>query len=464
MAHDCNSGFCTSRRDLVKMGAAGLTWGLFGLSLPNVLFMREAQASVPMDTTIQRYDAIIQIFYSGGPSQTDTWDPKPGSKNNIFNTIDTGAKDVYGNKFLVAQHFPGLVSLLNDPAFGLGVIRSMTHGNGNHGTAEQYMNNFWGNPLTNNYPSTAAAFAYYFQGTGLGIPSVLIAGNNGNGANTANGSTCPTALNVQVGGNQGQNPTVQALNLPPNTDATRYARRRRLMEAVNANELKTRPDLNVAAYDAAWKQAYDITTQGQAAKAFDLTGKPILPGGPNANKNDLMGITLAQNLVEAGIPYVACGIGGNDTHSGNRQGVTSNWADTTDVPLTQMAKNLKASGKRVLVVMGGEFGRTPNSVANGRDGRDHYADGFSWAMLSINQPAFKTTAIGDTGPDGVFTAANNTMKDPIYPKDLGALIYTTMGFLPGNSPKTDIPTAARAAPPVDRVNNGALLLKTFGLG
>src|SRR5690242_11607359 len=101
MAHDCNSGFCATRRDMIKMGAAGLTWGIFGMSLPNMLFMREAHGMQP-DNTIQKYDAVIQIFYNGGPSQTDTWDPKPGSKNNVFNTIDSGAKDIYGNKMILS--------------------------------------------------------------------------------------------------------------------------------------------------------------------------------------------------------------------------------------------------------------------------------------------------------------------------------------------------------------------------
>lgn len=462
MAHDCEPGFCTSRRDLLKVGAAGLTWGMFGLSLPNMLFMREAYGLTP-DTNIQKYDACIQIFYDGGPSQTDTWDPKPGSANNVFPTIDSGAKDIYGNKLLLTDNFPGIVSLLNDPAFGLGICRSMVHGNGDHGTAQMYMNCFWGTVLATQYPSTAAVMAYYFQGMGLGIPSVVISGANGQAPNDAKGANIPTALMVNVGANQGQNPTVQALGLPTGTDATRYARRRRMMEAVNQKAL-TLPDDTVKAYDKAWKDAYDITTKGDAAKAFDLTGKPVLPGKAGANANDLMRLTLAQNLVSAGVPYVAVGIGGNDTHAGNRGGVTRNWADTTDPAVTQMAKNLKATGKRVLIIMGGDFGRTPNSTAGGRDGRDHYPDGFSWAMLSVNQPKFKTTAIGDTGPDGMAQAKNNTLKDPVYPKDLGAFVYQVMGFLPGNSPATDIPTAVRNAPPVDRVNNSTLLLKSFGLG
>jgi hypothetical protein len=468
MAHsNCNcgdQGFRQTRRDMLKMGAGALTWGAFGLSLPNSIFMREAYGLAP-DPTIQRYDAFLQIFYEGGPSQTDTWDPKPGSKNNIFNTIDTGAKDVYGNKFLVAQHFPNIVGLLNDPAFGLGVVRSMNHGNGDHATAESYMNCYWGNPLATQYPSTASAMAYYFQGQAeLGIPSVVISGNNGNEFNDAKGGNLPTALNVQAGGNQGQNPTVQYLNMPTNVDAVRYARRQRLQAALNQDFLATRPDSQVTAYNKAWNDAYNITVKGQAAQAFNVNKNQLLPGGSTASQGDLQSLTLAQNLLIAGVPYVACGIGGNDTHSGNRQGVTTNWGDTTDPAVAAMCKNLKASGKRVLIMMFGEFGRTPDTVANGRDGRDHDPDNFSAAFVSVNQPKFITTAIGDTGPDGMATVGTNDLKDPMQPKDLGAMVYTVMGFLPGNSPTTDIPTAIRNAPPVDRNNSGPTLLKTFGLG
>lgn len=462
MAQDNEAGFVASRRDLLKAGAAGLTWGMFGLSLPNMLFMREAYGLTP-NPAQQKYDAIIQIFYDGGPSQTDTWDPKPGSPNNVFNTINTGVNDAYGNPFRVSDVFPSIVGLLNDPAFGLGAIRSMVHGNGDHGTAQMYMNCFWGTVLATQYPSTAAVMAYYFQGMGLGIPSVVINGANGDQPNSSKGANVPTALMVNVNAGQGQNPTVQALGLPTGVDAPRYARRRRLMESVNQKSLAL-PDDAVKAYDKAWKDAYDITVKGDAAKAFDLTGKPILPGRNGAPQNDLMRLTLAQNLVTAGVPYVAVGIGGNDSHGNNRATITRNWGDITDSAVSAMARNLKATGKRVLIVMGGDFGRTPDTTNGGRDGRDHYPDGFSWAMLSINQPKFKTNAIGDTGPNGMATARQNTLKDPIYPKDLGAFIYTNMGFLPGDSPRTDIPTAVRDAPPVDRVNNSKLLMTTFGLG
>src|SRR2546423_5698920 len=155
MSHNCDSESCSSRRDLIKMGAAGLTWGLFGLSLPGSLFLREAYGLVP-DATTQKYDAVIQIFYSGGPSQTDTWDPKSDpiatgyhSPNNVVPTISTGWTDIYGKPLWLTQHLTNIANLVNmDPIhYGVGIIRSMHHGNGSHTIAESYMNCFWQSPV-----------------------------------------------------------------------------------------------------------------------------------------------------------------------------------------------------------------------------------------------------------------------------------------------------------------------------
>jgi hypothetical protein len=436
---------------MIKMGAAGLTWGMFGLSLPTSIFLREAHGMVPVNPF---YDAAINIFYSGGPSHIDTWDPKPNSPNGkVFPAINVGVNDIYGNPIQVSNFFQPLVDLVNKSptSYGIGIFRSMVHGNGNHQQAEQYMNCFWQSPVQANYPSTASAMAYYYTGQGLGIPAVQISGNNGANGNDNKGSRCPTALMVQAGQAGANNPTVQELSLPTGSDAGDYQRRHDITALVDQKIQQTRPDLQVKDATAAWNQAYQITTQGKAAKAFDLTGVTLLPGGPNANKGEISALTLAQQLVLAGIPYVACGIGGNDTHSNNKAGVQMNWGDITATALAQMAQNLVAANKKVLVTMYGDFGRTPNTTANGRDGRDHWPDGFSAAVFSIGQPKFKTNAVGDTGPDGMFQAKSNTLVDPIYPGQLGGFVYQALGFNAGVSPQFDIPTAVRNAPPVDRV-------------
>ena len=202
---------------------------------------------------------------------------------------------------------------------------------------------------------------------------------------------------------------------------------------------------------------------------------PFAAAAPN--DGDLKSLTLAQQLVQNGIPYVSVGIGGNDTHSNNMKGVTLNWGAVTDPAVAQMAPNFQASGKRVLIVMGGEFGRTPNTVApdaagKRRDGRDHHPTGFSWAMLSVNAAKFTTTAVGDTGPDGMNTTTSTTpLVDTIYPGALGALLYRAMGYNVGTDPSTNVPTGSGgSAPPVDATmatstarGNATWLMQQFGL-
>jgi hypothetical protein len=391
------------------------------------------------------------------------------SPNNVFPTLSLGKNDIYGKPIWLTNNFTKLANLVNtDPTnYGLGIMRSMHHGNGVHEIGQSYMNCFWQSPVATIYPSTAAVMAKLLEGqSGLGIPAVVVLGNNGDEFNDAKGTPTPTALEVS-----GQNSaTVQMLKMPANVDAARYARRKAIADAIEKSS--NHPDNSVDAWKKVSKDSYDITTKGAAAKAFDLTGVPLLPGGPTGRAASLYSLTLAQQLVLNGIPYVAMGIGGNDTHTNNRAGVTTNWGDTVDPAVAQMAQNFKAAGKKVLIVMGGDFGRTPASVASGRDGRDHHPSGFSWALFSVGQSKFKTNAVGDTGPDGVWTLSSATkLVDPIYPGVLGGLIYRSMGYAVGTDPRTDVQTATgHNSPPVDKTmatsaarGNSTWLMQQFGL-
>ena len=342
----------------------------------------------------------------------------------------------------------------------------MTHGNGDHGTAQEWMNNYWQNQRAILFPSTACSMAYLLQGVSpLGIPSVVISSSTGNEVNDAKGSTCPTALAADPFN------TSALFVSPTGSDTARFARRKTLTDTFNATYVNTRPDQAAKTWNSAVQTAYQLTTAGAAASAFSLNGKTILPGGPTANGGDLQNLTLAQELVKAGIPYVALGIGGNDSHTNNMATITQNWHDTTDPAVSKMASNLKAAGKRVLIIMGGEFGRGPADTIGGRDGRDHWPDGFSWAVLSVNQPKFaKNVAVGDTGVNGTNQAGNNNLKDPIYPGVLGALVYRSMGFPIGTNPAYNVPTAVGPDCPVDltmatstSVDQGTWLMQQFGL-
>jgi hypothetical protein len=467
------------RRDFLKKASLGLASGAFGLSVFSRCLMKEAYGITP-DPTLQKYDATITLWFEGGPGQTDTFDPKPGSTSQVFPTINLGSNDIYGNPIYLTNLFPNLSNLfMNDPAIKLGIVRSLHHENMLHTLSQTWMNCFWQSPVANLYPSTSAVMAYLLKDSApLGIPSVQIVGTatgnpccagqggpNGDDSNTAKGGNCPTAFTVF-----NSEDAVAMLSKPAGVTPQRYETRRQIIAGLNAGFNARKPDTVLPAWDEAWKQACDITTAGKAAAAFDLTNATLLTGEQSiAADSQLFGIgpsvlrqlTLAQRLIIAGVPYVSCGITGNDTHSGNTGPVTSIWGGLVDPAVAQMCKNLKATGKRVLILLGGEFGRGPQDVVGGRDGRDHWGSGFSWAMISINQPAFKQTAVGYTGPDGVWTPStpNNPLAatgdiskplvDPIAPGALGGLLYRSMGFAVGSDPRTNVPTVSGMASPVD---------------
>jgi hypothetical protein len=466
----CDEAKDLNRRDLLKLSGKGIVLGAMGMSMPGLLNRREAFALTPENPF---YDGVLTVFFQGGPSHTDTWDPKPGSNNNVFNTINLGIKDVDNEDIHISEVFPGIANkVMNDPLVGLGILRAFWHGSNNHGNGQMMMGSWWRGQLGNSYPSAAPVMAEYFQGQGIGIPSVVIQGNNPDGVNDTRGARVPTALSVGTNNGQGGNPTVEALNLPPSVDLARYQRRKTLMDCLNQRFLDNHPDGMALAYQKATDDAYEVTRQGDAAQAFDLTGKPRLPAA-NAAVADRF--TLAQELLKAGIPYVTMGIGGNDSHGNNMQTIQNNWGNNFDTAVTAMIDNLLTTrpGKRYLILAYGDFGRTPGTVANGRNGRDHWGDCFAPAMISVGQAKFKTNAYGQTGPDGLFTVNQNggggmpgTALNRTEPKDLGGFVYRAMGIpLFAADGRADIPTPlGRNAPPVERTGNvSSTLMTTFGL-
>lgn len=462
MSHDCDEGTC--RRDFLKKGALGLTYGFFGLSVLSRFFLEEAYGITP-DPTYQKYDAVIQIFYAGGPPQIDTFDAKPGSANMLYKPIDIGVNDIYGKKiYLTDQVSKIATAVTSDPAIKMGLVRSLHHISGDHDMASRFMHCFWQSPVQALYPTVPCVMAHYFKDqTALKIPSVVIDFAQ---ANDPKGGDCPTGFPTRYFG-----ATVGMLTEPVADD--RYQRRKAVADAFNASYLATRPDPAARAWDEAARQAYDVTRTGLAKSAFDLTGKTILPGGTKGNADWLSKLTQAQELVKAGVPYVTVEVGSNDSHTLHDARTSEAWRETTDPAVAQMVKNLKATGKRVLIVMGGEFGRTPQidktAPANG-DGRNHWPGSFTWTLISINQPSFKMTAVGDTGPDGMFAADTKDLVDPIAPGVMGAFLYRSLGFPVGTDPKWDVPTVQGMRCPVDTTmatsptrGNAPWLLGQFGL-
>jgi hypothetical protein len=450
------------RREMLRLSLAGLGGGVLGLRFLTGCTSSDDPTSAAEQTitpTNPFYDAVIQIFFGGGPSQTDTLDPKPGSTSALFpTTINLGANDKYGQPILLGSVLPKLAATVQGGTAGLGLVRSLVHANGDHDAATLATQSFWRTiGPASLYPSIASVMSYYFAGmTAINVPAVAIDGT----CNDNKGNPISTALNGRTSG-------MNSVLTKPVT-ATRYDRRKRMLDTLNGS-MSTRPDPLVQSHAAATQDAYKITTTGTAATAFDLTGKTLLTASDSGFSKRM---TLAQELVKAGVPYVALSLNGNDSHTDNIATVTDRWANNFDPAIAQLATNLKASGKRVLVLFGGEFGRTPristDPTAN-NDGRDHWFDGFSWGFLSINQSKFKTGAWGSTGPDGLYTQVSRNagglpgkLVDACELADFGAFVYRALGFQVGNA-AYNVPLTTGMASPVDAVNNSSALMSYFGL-
>jgi hypothetical protein len=109
-----------------------------------------------------------------------------------------------------------------------------------------------------------------------------------------------------------------------------------------------------------------LTLKGISAEAFTINKSSLLAAG---NDEIYVGwkqrFTLAQQLIKQGVPFLNVGIGGNDDgHLNNQSAVEGIFGQTTNDLVRETILSLEEwcvdQGKRVLILLGGEFGRTPH--------------------------------------------------------------------------------------------------------
>jgi hypothetical protein len=410
----------------------------------------------------RQYDASMMIYYEGGPSQADSFDPKPGTSGSRYPAVRVpGMVDIYGEPVFVSELIASLSSVIGPERkqglgkIEMGFIRSMHHGIPVHQFAQKFTTGFWQSPIGFRYPPAASVMAQYFKDHArtTGLPgSVFIRGDTGRDANTQRGAKVPTALEV-IG-----NPT--GMDLMPillsSADGRSYRKRRELIEVFSRKYNSNRSESEISGWTTALDQAVELTLKGISADAFTVDNSSLLAA---ANDEIYVGwkqrFTLAQQLIKRGVPFLNVGIGGNDDgHFNNQKAVEGIFGQTTNDLVRETILSLEEwcvdQGKRVLILLGGEFGRTPHQVGdnNGHPTREHWASGFTWALVSINHPTFKSTAVGDTGPDGSYTVGEGNLIHPVRPSAVGGLLYTVMGFPPEDS-RNHIETIDGLRSPVD---------------
>jgi hypothetical protein len=376
---------------------------------------------------------VIHLFMNGGPSQVDTFDPKPELARHAGKPMPAGhlsTERKTGNCFPsafkfhksgqsgveVSEIFPEIAKRIDD----ICVIRSMHTNVPNHEPSLLMMTSGNLQPIR---PSMGAWLSYGLGTENRNLPGfvVLCPGKPVVGPQLWGSSFLP-------GAHQGCH--IQNLDPQKVIDHIRNGRisassQRGQLDLINAMNREHRDarsgDDQLEARIQSFEMAFRMQTE--ASDAFDVSREPASTRalyGTGAYADSLI---IARRLVERGVRTVQVFTGSGqpwDDH-GNVVNGHRTKAQTTDKPIAALLADLKGLGllDETLVLWGGEFGRTPTT--EGADGRDHNNHGFSvWLAGGGVKGGMAYGATDDFG----FAAA----RDKVHVHDLHATMLHLMGI------------------------------------
>ena len=328
--------------------------------------------------------ACIFLFMRGGPSQMETFDPKPGHANGgPTKAIETAVSGIK-----IAEHWPNVAKQMKDIA----LIRSMTNKEGEHIRATYQMHTGYVPGGAVKYPSLGSIVASEIGPKGFDLPSFVSIGNR-------LGTIGSGFLGASVGPFVVANP----LQMPSNVELAagvgdkRFERRLNLLDDLEQDFAQTGGKPLVETHRALVANASQMVLSPQI-KAFDVSQEKDDIRDRYGRNPFGQGCLLARRLVETGVTFVEVESNGWDTHQDNFERVKG-LAGTTDPAVAALIGDLKERGMlaRTLVIWIGEFGRTPK--INPNTGRDHYPRAFN--VLLAGGGIKGGQVIGRTSDDGM---------------------------------------------------------------
>lgn len=421
-----------NRRVLLQVGFSGF----LGLGVPQWARAKGERASAG------RAKSVVFIFLTGAPSHIDTFDPKPEAPEGIrgsFRPIETRAPGVE-----LCEHLP----LLAGCADRFAVVRSLTHGvpSHEHGT-HMMLTGINAMPPGATHMASRNDWPCYASGLGFlrprsdGIPSGVMLPtylNNGYGFSGQNGGVLGSKYDpwhIRSDPNASDF-RVEELRLPAGLTADALAQRKALLADVDAQCAALERAAQLGAFGDQQEKAFSMLTAGVVKRAFDLDRED--PRLRDRYGRHMFGqsLLLTRRLVEAGVPVVQANMGHMnqwDTHNQCCLALQRDLLPPLDRAVSAFLEDMSTHGllDETLVVMCGEFGRTPKlGQDNGggitsAGGRDHWAGVFS-AMFA-GAGVVGGQVIGKSDKVGAYPATRG-----YYPADLGATIYEALGIEPAS--------------------------------
>lgn len=397
------------RRDMMKIGSLGLGafgMGAQGLGLASLLRTRAARADAGLAT---KDTSVIWLWLGGGATHVETFDPKmtaPAEYRSVTGEVATTLPGV---------SFGGNFERMARIADKLAIVRSFAHTNSGHSGGTHFVMTGYDNRLADNgavpdRPGIGSILARQ-RGTNhpqTGIPTyVRIGGIYADG---------PAFLGTAFGPFDPGGEARQNMALVVGKD--RLDGRRGLLEGIdNVRRSVDRSGL-VEGLDAFEQQAFDIILS-RSQQAFDLKyedPRVVERYGPGLGQQLLQ----ARRLCEAGCGFVTVSHGGWDMHTGIKAGM-DNLGPALDRAVAALVEDMAMRGvdERILLVVSGEFGRTPK--INGGAGRDHWAP---LSTLALAGGGLKMGQVIGESADKV----DVPKTAPIGPQDLMATIFQVLGI------------------------------------
>ena len=436
-------GFCDGleRRDFLRLGTAGL-FGM-GLSLSGLL---QSQARAQARGRSTEDVSLIFIFLRGGMSTIDAWDLKPDAAAEFrgeFRPIATNASGI-----LIGENMPRLAGQMDK----VSLIRSFRHGNSSHGHADHYMLTGYNptaafNPTlspNNQRPAVGAIIAKKLGPRGSVPPYVCLPKMHPSAGSAYLGaSAAPFVIEADPNAPDFAVPDVVP---PPSLELARLESRRELLGKIDRFQraAESTASQDARAVGAFRQKAFDLMTSTSAKAAFDIQKEPDRLRDEYGRNSLGQGCLMARRLVEAGVRCVTVEHSNWDTHSDNFNVLKTHLLPALDGAMAALFRDLADRGllEKTLVVVSGEFGRTPR--INKDAGRDHWGPAFTVALggggLKGGVVIGRTDARGEKPAD-----------DPHGPEDLAATIYRRLGI---DSEEEFITPEGR---PVKIVNGGRVM-------
>jgi uncharacterized protein (DUF1501 family) len=383
---------------------------LGGATLAGLSWTDHVRAAAP--ELRKRGMSVILLFMRGGPSQFETFDPKPGvATGGPTEAIDTAVSGIQ-----IAKGWEKTAALMKYCA----IIRSMTSKEGNHQRAVYQMHTSYAPSGSIKYPSLGSLVSSEIGDAAFDLPHYVSVGGGGGqdisgmGAGFLGTSFAPFAI-------QDPNRMPTDTTLPFGVDANRLKRRLGLMDRLSKDFAESGGKARVADQKGIYGAASNLMLSPRLA-SFDLNKESAAVRDKYGRTPFGQGCLLARRLVETGVTFVEVGHGNWDTHDDNFNRTTRLAADV-DQGMSTLLSDLKQRGMldKTLVIWMGEFGRTPN--INPRTGRDHYPRAFN--VLLAGGGIQGGQVIGATDKNG------RDVKDrPVTVNDLFCSFYHALKINP----------------------------------